>query len=118
MIIKSPSSSGKSSICYSLISQFQKAYPEKIVGYFDAEVAVSVPYMQQFGVDIDALDFQQLSVAEDVLSAVDAYAESGACSLLIIDSIITSLKKDNLCSLQPHQYPAYFQALIHSSLHL
>ncbi len=96
MIIKSPSSSGKSSICYSLISQFQKAYPEKIVGYFDAEVAVSIPYMQQFGVDIDALDFQQLSVAEDVLSAIDAYAESGACSLLIIDSIPALLTKAQL----------------------
>ena len=95
-MIYGPSGSGKSSICYSLIAQFQKAYPDKIVGYFDAEVAVSIPYMQQFGVDIDNLDFQQLSVAEEVLAAVDAYAASGACSLLVIDSIPALLTKAQL----------------------
>ena len=95
-MIYGPSGSGKSSICYSLISQFQKAYPEKMVAYFDSEVAVSIPYMQQFGVDLDMLDFQQLSVAEEVLSAIEAYAASGACSLIVLDSIPALLTKAQL----------------------
>ena len=96
MIIKSPSGAGKSSICYSLISQFQKDDPNRIVAYFDAEQAVSIPYMQDFGVDIEQLDFQQLSVAEEVLTAIDAYAESGACSLIVLDSIPAMLTKAQL----------------------
>ena len=89
-------SSGKSSICYSIVHQFQKAYPEKFVAYVDAEQAVSIPYMQQFGVNLDALDFQQPTTAEEALTIIDEYAASGAVSLIILDSIASMLTKAQL----------------------
>lgn len=43
---------GKSSWAYSLCAQAQKKYPDRMVLYVDIESAVSLDYMQQFGVDI------------------------------------------------------------------
>lgn len=89
-------SSGKSSICYSLVHQFQKAYPDKMVAYIDAEHAVSLEYAKQFGIDMDLLDFQQPTTAEECLEIVETYAQTGAVSLIVLDSIASMLTKAQL----------------------
>ena len=89
-------SSGKSSICYSLVHQFQKAYPDKMVAYIDAEHAVSLEYAKQFGVDMELLDFQQPTTAEECLEIIDTYAATGAVSLIVLDSIASMLTKAQL----------------------
>lgn len=82
-------SSGKSSICYSICKKFQEAYPEKYVIYIDPEQAVNTKYMESFGVDVseDALKISNPEVAEDGMQLINDLAETGACSLIIYDSI-------------------------------
>lgn len=82
-------SSGKSSICYSICAQFQKAFPELCVGYIDPEQAVHLKYMSSFGVDLDPekLLVANPEVAEHGLQLLQDLAETGAFSLLIYDSI-------------------------------
>ena len=89
------------------------------------ELSIFVVYRESFYKDLRSTDHLFYLHHHACLMAIDnefeylKRLEEGFLILLpIIDFIITSLKKDNLYSLQPHQYPAYFQALIHSSLHL
>ena len=89
-------SSGKSSICYSIVAQFQKAFPDRIVAYIDAEHAVSLSYAKQFGIDLDNLDFQQPTTAEECLEIIETYSQTGAVSLIILDSIAAMLTKAQL----------------------
>jgi recombination protein RecA len=84
-----PESAGKSSFCYSLAAEFQKAYPDKYIAYIDVEHALSLPYMADFGVNVDSdhLVFTQPSTAEEALEIYNELALSAACSLIILDSI-------------------------------
>ena len=89
-------SAGKSSMMYSLAAEFQKAYPDLLVAYIDAEQACNLQYMAQFGVNVEELEFQQPETAEEALEIINTYAESGACSLIILDSIAAMMTKAQL----------------------
>ena len=81
--------SGKSSICYSICAAFQKAYPNQFVAYIDPEQAINTKYMESFGMDTssNALLIASPEVAEEGMQLVNDLAESGACSLIIYDSV-------------------------------
>lgn len=82
-------SSGKSSICNSIVAQFQKAYPDKYVAYIDPECSLNLEYMEKFGVDTseEALLIANNETAEEGMEIINQLAESGAISLIIYDSI-------------------------------
>lgn len=87
--IYGPESSGKSSLCMALVAQAQKKYPEKFVLYIDAEHAFNLEYAQKFGVDTspDSFMFAQPESAEEALEVFNTYAESGAFSVIVLDSV-------------------------------
>lgn len=82
-------SSGKSSICYSICAMFQKAYPNQYVAYIDPEQAINTKYMESFGMDTseDALIIASPEIAEEGMQMINDLAETGACSLIIYDSV-------------------------------
>lgn len=89
-------SSGKSSSMYSVVAQFQKAFPDKFVAYIDTEQAVNLQYMAQFGVDTNELEFQQPETAEEALEIINTYAQTGVFSLIVLDSIAAMQTKAQL----------------------
>lgn len=91
--IAGDSGSGKSSICYSLCAQAQKKYPDEMILYVDIEQAVSIPYMEAFGVDTspDKFIFVQPDTIEEALEIMDTYISTGLFSLVILDSIGAAL---------------------------
>jgi recombination protein RecA len=93
-----PNSSGKTSIATSICVQAQKAYPDKAVAYIDIEQAFSPKYAQCFGLDLseDKFLFCQPTSAEEACEIAEHLAASGACSVIIYDSIGGSLTQAQL----------------------
>ncbi len=87
--IYGPESSGKSSLCMAVVAQAQKKYPEKMVLYIDAEHAFNLEYAKKFGIDTDpnAFMFCQPESAEEALEIFNTYAETGAFSVIVLDSV-------------------------------
>lgn len=89
---------GKSSWAYSLCAQAQKKYPDKMVLYVDIESAVSLEYMQQFGVDISPEKFLIASPnsAEEGFDIMETMIDTGLFSLVVYDSVGASLTIDQI----------------------
>lgn len=87
--IYGPESSGKSSLCMAAVAQAQLKYPEKMVLYIDAEHAFNLEYAKKFGVNVDpnAFMFSQPDSAEEALEVFNVYAETGAFSVIVLDSV-------------------------------
>ena len=86
-------SSGKSSFAYSLCAQAQKQQPDKLVLYLDTEQAVSLDYMEEFGVKIDPehLIFSQPDTIEESFTILEEYVRTGLISLVVLDSVGASI---------------------------
>lgn len=80
-----PESSGKSTLCLSLAHQAQKA--GGIVLYIDAEHALDPAYAQNLGVNMDDLLLSQPETGEEALEIVSKVVETGAVSLVVVDSV-------------------------------
>ena len=89
-------SCGKSSTMYSVVAEHQKAYPDKLVAYIDVEQACNLEYMAQFGINVNELEFQQPETAEEALEIINTYAQTGAFSLIVLDSIAAMQTKAQL----------------------
>lgn len=76
--------SGKTTTALHITAQEQKA--EGIVAYIDAEHKLEPSYAQALGVNIDNLLFNQPNSGEEALDTVDKLVESGAVTLIVIDS--------------------------------
>lgn len=89
---------GKSSWAYSLCAQAQKKYPDRMVLYVDIESAVSLDYMQQFGVDISPDKFMIASPnsAEEGFDIMETMIDTGLFSLVVYDSVGASLTIDQI----------------------
>lgn len=86
-------SSGKSSFAYSLCAQAQKQQPDKLVLYLDTEQAVSLDYMEEFGVKVDPshLIFSQPDTIEESFTILEEYVRTGLISLVVLDSVGSSI---------------------------
>jgi recombination protein RecA len=76
--------SGKTTTALHITAQEQKA--GGIVAYIDAEHKLEPSYAQSLGVNIDNLLFNQPNSGEEALDTVDKLVESGAVTLIVIDS--------------------------------
>lgn len=92
------SGAGKSTIAGLLCANAQKQYPNEMVLYIDAEMAVNLEYLEKLGVDISPERFlliqpddgvQALQIYEDML-------ETGLFSTAIVDSIPALITKQEL----------------------
>lgn len=83
--IYGPESSGKTTLTLHAIAEAQKA--DGVCAFIDAEHALDVKYAKQIGVDVDNLLLAQPDSGEDALEMVETLIRSGACDLIVVDSV-------------------------------
>lgn len=81
-------SSGKSTVCETIVGNFQKAVKDKKCVYVDAENSLDSDYSTQLGIDLEDLLIVQLdpSAGEGAYNKVEALVSTGEIGLVIIDS--------------------------------
>ncbi len=80
-----PESSGKSTLALHISANAQKK--GGTVAYVDAEHALDPQYARRVGVDIDKLLISQPDNGEQALEIVETLVQSGAVSLIVVDSV-------------------------------
>ena len=83
--IYGPESSGKTTMCLSLMAQAQKV--GKTVAIIDAEHALDPLYAEKLGIDLDDLLVSQPDTGEQALEICDSLVRSGAVDIIVIDSV-------------------------------
>ena len=80
-----PESSGKTTLCLSIVAQAQKN--SGIAAYIDAEHAMDPAYARKLGVDVDNLFISQPDSGEQALEITEKLVRSGAVDVIVIDSV-------------------------------
>lgn len=80
-----PESSGKTTLALHAIAECQKKGGR--AAFVDAEHAIDPVYAKNLGVNVDELILSQPDSGEQALEIVEMLAESGAFSLIIVDSV-------------------------------
>lgn len=83
--IYGPESSGKTTICLSIIAEAQKA--GGVCAFVDTEHALDINYAKRLGVDLSNLLLSQPEYGEQALEIVETLVRSGAIDVVIIDSV-------------------------------
>ncbi len=83
--IYGPESSGKTTMALHVIAEAQKA--GGICAFVDAEHALDPVYARKLGVDLENLLISQPDTGEQGLEITDTLVRSGACDILVIDSV-------------------------------
>jgi len=83
--IYGPESSGKTTICLTIIAEAQKA--GGICAFIDAEHALDTGYAKRLGVDTASLLLSQPEYGEQALEIVETLVRSGALDVVVIDSV-------------------------------
>jgi recombination protein RecA len=89
-----PESSGKTTLCLHAICEEQKA--GGIVAFIDAEHALDTKYAKSLGVNINDLFVSQPDNGEQALEIAESLIDSGAVSLIIIDSVAALTPKSEI----------------------
>jgi len=88
-----PKGSGKSALIYTLIASAQKVKPNHIVALYDSEYSYNEIFAMMAGVDPTRLHVIQNNSAVAVLPELEKFARSGACSLIVLDSVANLITK-------------------------
>jgi recombination protein RecA len=83
--IYGPESSGKTTMALHVIAEAQKK--GGICAFVDAEHALDPIYARKLGVDLENLLISQPDTGEQGLEITDTLVRSGACDILVIDSV-------------------------------
>ena len=83
--IYGPESSGKTTMALHVVAQAQKQ--GGTCAFVDAEHALDPVYAKKLGVSLDDLLISQPDNGEDALEITDTLVRSGACDILVIDSV-------------------------------
>ena len=83
--IYGPESAGKTTLTLAIIAAYQKA--GKLAAFVDAEHALDPNYAKTLGVDVDNLYVSQPDSGEQALETVIALVDSGAPSIIVVDSV-------------------------------
>ncbi|MCG3203676.1 MAG: Protein RecA [Elusimicrobia bacterium] len=92
--IYGPESSGKSTLCMSIVAQAQKR--GGTAAYIDAEHSMDPVYAKKLGVDIDNLLISQPDSGEQALEITEQLVRSGAVEIIIIDSTAALVPKSEI----------------------
>jgi recombination protein RecA len=87
-------SSGKTTFALFCVAEEQKR--GNICAYIDVEFALDPSYMASLGVDVNNLVTAQPESAEQTLDTVTALVDSGAVSLIVIDSVASIVPQAEL----------------------
>ena len=83
--IYGPESSGKTTLTLQVIAEAQKT--GGTCAFIDAEHALDPVYAEKLGVKVDDLIVSQPDTGEQALEVTDMLVRSGACDVLVIDSV-------------------------------
>jgi len=83
--IYGPESSGKTTLTLQVIAEAQKA--GGTCAFIDAEHALDPVYAEKLGVEVNDLIISQPDTGEQALEVTDMLVRSGACDVLVIDSV-------------------------------
>lgn len=89
-----PESSGKTTLCLTIIANVQKAGGE--AAFIDAEHALDPVYAKKIGVDLDKLLLSQPDSGEQALEIADILVRSNAVDLIVVDSVAALVPKAEL----------------------
>lgn len=92
--IYGPESSGKTTLCLSIIAQVQKNGGNAV--FVDVEHALDPRYAKIVGVDLDNLMVSQPESGENALHIVETLIRSGAVNVVVIDSVAALVSKNEL----------------------
>ncbi len=83
--IYGPESSGKTTLCLSVISQAQ--IRGGVCAFVDMEHALDPTYAERIGVDLDRLYISQPDTGEQALEITESLVRSGALDVVVVDSV-------------------------------
>lgn len=83
--IYGPESSGKTTLCLSVIAQAQKR--GGVCAFVDMEHALDPAYAERIGVDLDRLYISQPDTGEQALEIAESLVRSGALDVVVVDSV-------------------------------
>ena len=89
-----PESSGKTTLCLSIIAQIQKRGGRAV--FIDVENALDPRYAKIVGVDLDNLIVSQPECGEDALNIAETLIRSGAIEVIVVDSVAALVSKTEL----------------------
>ena len=94
MEIFGPESSGKTTLCLSVIAEAQRK--GGTAAFIDVEHALDPRYARVVGVDLDSLIVSQPESGEDALNIAEALIRSGAIDVVVVDSVAALVSKAEL----------------------
>lgn len=83
--IYGPESSGKTTMCLSVIAQAQKT--GGLCAFVDMEHALDPLYAERIGVNLDTLYISQPDTGEQALEITESLVRSGALDIVVVDSV-------------------------------
>ena len=89
-----PESSGKTTLCLSIITQVQRQGGRAV--FIDVENALDPRYAKIVGVDLDNLIVSQPESGEDALNIAETLIRSGAIEVIVVDSVAALVSKAEL----------------------
>lgn len=89
-----PESSGKTTLCLSIIAEAQKRGGNAV--FIDVEHALDPRYAKIVGVDVDNLMVSQPESGEDALNITETLIRSGSIDIVVIDSVAALVSKVEL----------------------
>ena len=92
--IYGPESSGKTTMCLSLIAEAQRK--GGLAAFIDVEHALDPKYARKLGVNVDDLLVSQPDSGEDALNIAETLIRSNAIDVIVIDSVAALVSKNEL----------------------
>jgi recombination protein RecA len=92
--IYGPESSGKTTLCLSVIAEAQKM--GGVCAFVDMEHALDPIYAERLGVDVDNLYISQPDMGEQALEIAEALVRSGAIDVVVLDSVAALVPRAEL----------------------
>jgi len=90
-------SSGKSTLVYHIVGEYQKKYPDEVCAIIDAEHTLDPQYVKNIGVKVDELLINQPDTGEQALGILRELLSQGV-KLIVVDSIaalVPEVEKEN-----------------------
>ncbi|OGK18967.1 recombinase RecA [Candidatus Roizmanbacteria bacterium RIFCSPLOWO2_12_FULL_40_12] len=92
--IYGPESSGKTTVCLSIIAEAQKA--GGVAAFIDAEHALDPAWAKKLGVKLDDLLVAQPDNGEQALEITESLVRSGGVDLLVVDSVAALVPRSEI----------------------
>ena len=112
--IYDPESSGKTTLCLSVVAEIQKA--GGVAAYIDAENALDPIYAAKLGVNVPDMLISQPDTGEQALEIADMLVRSGGVDIVVIDSVAALVPKAEIEGEMGDQLPGLQARLMSQAL--